>query len=53
MGVVEVVGIVVGVLGAGALAELVRRTLAGVRFERSLVAATVRVDEHPEHGPPV
>ena len=54
VGVVEVVGVVVGVLGVGALAELVRRSLAGGRFERSLVAATVRVvDERSGHRPPV
>lgn len=45
---VEAVAVTVGLVGAGMLAELVRRTVVGGRFERSLatVERGVAIEQH-------
>lgn len=48
---VEAVGVVVGTVGLAGLAELVRRSVVGGRFERSLAVQPVRQSDHMRTRP--
>lgn len=48
---VEAVGVVVGTVGLAGLAELVRRSVVGGRFERSIAVQPVRRIARGRTGP--